>query len=339
MGPLTTGRSKKKLPEVAWQPTRGYVASTTMSGLPLSPSVRSLSTQAATCDGVSDEEELSHYSSPPPPLASHRHVDSPTSVVTSLSSSTVNRHSSVRNESLAPPTAVSAASVVEAWAANLGRGNDDAWLNGPRSEDWYTGVPPTQLCPGIDNNKNIDDAPASTKIRSLPLPHLGRVTRNAVQQYFDNSWTLYETLFAGLKGEEGFYRPPVHGLRHPQIFYYGHTACLYVNKLRVSGVLTKPVNAYFESIFEVGVDEMLWDDMYKNDMVRAPSNLWRETANGLLERFVSYFLSFLPSASLVLSDLAERGRGARIPPASLRGGVQRHSTPPQPRRWEWARGR
>lgn len=64
------------------------------------------------------------------------------------------------------------------------------------------------------------------------------------------------------------YSPPVHGLRHPQIFYYGHTACLYVNKLRVAGVLDRPVNAYFESIFEVGVDEMLWDDMHKNDMVR-----------------------------------------------------------------------
>lgn len=61
--------------------------------------------------------------------------------------------------------------------------------------------------------------------------------------------------------------PPPHGLRHPQIFYYGHSACLYVNKLRVAGVLDKPVNAYFESIFEVGVDEMLWDDMHKNDML------------------------------------------------------------------------
>ena len=68
-------------------------------------------------------------------------------------------------------------------------------------------------------------------------------------------------LFAGLKGDEPFYRPPVHGLRHPQIFYYGHTPCLYINKLRVAGVLADPVNPYFESIFEVGVDEMLWDDM------------------------------------------------------------------------------
>ena len=87
-------------------------------------------------------------------------------------------------------------------------------------------------------------------LRSLPLPHLGAVTRADARAYFDNSWTLFEMLFAGLKGEEPFYRPPVHGLRHPQIFYYGHTPCLYVNKLRVAGVLDGPVNAYFESIFE-----------------------------------------------------------------------------------------
>jgi 5-histidylcysteine sulfoxide synthase/putative 4-mercaptohistidine N1-methyltranferase len=104
-------------------------------------------------------------------------------------------------------------------------------------------------------------------IRSLPLPNLSAVSRENALEYFNNSWTLYETLFAGLKGEEGFYRPPPHGLRHPQIFYYGHTACLYINKLRVSGVLAQPVNPYFESIFEVGVDEMLWDDMHKNEML------------------------------------------------------------------------
>lgn len=30
-------------------------------------------------------------------------------------------------------------------------------------------------------------------------------------------------LFSGLQGEEAFYRPPYHGLRHPFIFYYAHT--------------------------------------------------------------------------------------------------------------------
>jgi 5-histidylcysteine sulfoxide synthase len=143
-----------------------------------------------------------------------------------------------------------------AWMMNVGR-ECDKWLHGARSDDWFTGVHPTK-CPGVDR-KGI--------LRSCALPNLSAVTRKAAKDYFDNSWTLYETLFAGLKGDDPFYRPPVHGLRHPQIFYYGHTACLYVNKLRLSGVLDKPVNAHFESIFEVGVDEMLWDDMNKNDMI------------------------------------------------------------------------
>lgn len=146
----------------------------------------------------------------------------------------------------------------EAWMINLGRDGNNEWLLKQRDpDDWFTGLKP-EICPGVD---------ARGTIRSLPLPKLDAVTRQSAKDYFDNSWTLYETLFAGLKGEEGFYRPPPHGLRHPQIFYYGHTACLYINKLRVSGVLPKPVNAYFESIFEVGVDEMLWDDMHKNDML------------------------------------------------------------------------
>ena len=68
-------------------------------------------------------------------------------------------------------------------------------------------------------------------MRSLPFLNLSAVTRDSVKDYFDNSWTLYETLFAGLNGEEYFYRPPVRGLRHPQIVYYGHTPCLYINKL------------------------------------------------------------------------------------------------------------
>jgi len=146
----------------------------------------------------------------------------------------------------------------ESWMINLGREDNNEWLLGDRDDDdWFTGLKPS-ICPGTDT-KGV--------IRSLPLPKLDAVTRQSAKDYFDNSWTLYETLFAGLNGEEGFYRPPPHGLRHPQIFYYGHTACLYINKLRVSGVLQKPVNAYFESIFETGVDEMLWDDMHKNDML------------------------------------------------------------------------
>ena len=37
------------------------------------------------------------------------------------------------------------------------------------------------------------------------------------------------------------------------IFYYGHPAALYINKLRVAGLLQQPVNQYFEVIFETGL--------------------------------------------------------------------------------------
>lgn len=61
-----------------------------------------------------------------------------------------------------------------------------------------------------------------------------------MQAYFDNAWMLTESLFAGLQGEEAFLRMPAHGLRHPLMFYYGHPAALYVNKLRAAGILQVP---------------------------------------------------------------------------------------------------
>lgn len=96
----------------------------------------------------------------------------------------------------AAAAATTAKSHAEAWMINLARNDqDNAWLTGPRPDAWWTGVHPRD-CAGVDEDV----------IRSLPLPNLSAVTRQAAKEYFDNSWTLYETLFAGLKGEEGFYR-------------------------------------------------------------------------------------------------------------------------------------
>jgi hypothetical protein len=74
-----------------------------------------------------------------------------------------------------------------------------------------------------------------------------------------------QVLLGSLQGEESFTRPPYHDLRHPMIFYYGHPAAFYTNKLRVAG-LTGAINPYFEVVFETGVDEMSWDDLSKNHM-------------------------------------------------------------------------
>ena len=45
------------------------------------------------------------------------------------------------------------------------------------------------------------------------------------------------------------------------IFYYGHTACFYINKMVEMKLWDSRVNAQMESIFAVGVDEQSWDDI------------------------------------------------------------------------------
>ena len=45
-------------------------------------------------------------------------------------------------------------------------------------------------------------------------------------------------------------------LRHPPIFYYGHTACFFVNKLILAKTVTERINPKIEHMCAVGVDEM-----------------------------------------------------------------------------------
>lgn len=122
---------------------------------------------------------------------------------------------------------------------------------------WWTGLSPDQ-CPGYDDSNKC--------LRALPLLNFDICNREDVLAYFNNTWTLTELLFSGLKTEEAFWRPPYHQLRHPLMFYYGHTAVVFVNKLRLAGLVKNPINPYLEKILEIGVDEMSWDDMSKNEM-------------------------------------------------------------------------
>jgi 5-histidylcysteine sulfoxide synthase/putative 4-mercaptohistidine N1-methyltranferase len=125
-------------------------------------------------------------------------------------------------------------------------------------KNWWTGLAPLPgMCPGVDS---------TGVIHSTFPPNLNTCTRAEVKAYFDNTWTLTEALFKSLACRDAFYTPPYHNLRHPLIFYYCHPASVYINKLRVAGILTSPVNAYFEQLFETGVDEMSWDDLSKNEM-------------------------------------------------------------------------
>ncbi|MGD9969211.1 MAG: 5-histidylcysteine sulfoxide synthase [Sulfuricurvum sp.] len=83
--------------------------------------------------------------------------------------------------------------------------------------------------------------------------------RDELRRYFYQSYDLFESLFELLKDDTVFYRKS-EPTRHPMIFYFGHTAVFYINKLVIAGVLKERINPAFESIFAVGVDEMSWDE-------------------------------------------------------------------------------
>ncbi len=84
--------------------------------------------------------------------------------------------------------------------------------------------------------------------------------RTEVLDYFRATFDRYEQLFEVLTCAEAYFVKPI-ALRHPLIFYLGHTATFFINKLLLAGLIEKRINPEFESMFSVGVDEMSWDDL------------------------------------------------------------------------------
>ena len=84
--------------------------------------------------------------------------------------------------------------------------------------------------------------------------------RKEIRDYFHATFTIDEKLYEALRNDQTFYLR-ADRLRHPLIFYYGHTATFFINKLTIAQVITRRINPAFESMFAVGVDEMSWDDL------------------------------------------------------------------------------
>ncbi len=84
--------------------------------------------------------------------------------------------------------------------------------------------------------------------------------REEIRDYFHNTYELFEKVFDVLKEDAVFYKKS-EPTRHPMIFYFGHTATFFINKLILMKIIDQRVNPEFESIFAVGVDEMAWDEM------------------------------------------------------------------------------
>lgn len=112
--------------------------------------------------------------------------------------------------------------------------------------------------------------------------------REEIRRYFHTTSDRYEQLFETLVGDEAWYRKPI-TLRHPLIFYFGHTATFFINKLIIAGQIKERINPRFESMFAVGVDEMSWDDLSEANYdwpgvseVRA----YRNQVRAVVDRFI-----------------------------------------------------
>lgn len=84
--------------------------------------------------------------------------------------------------------------------------------------------------------------------------------RQEIKTYFQSCYKRYESLFEIISDESAYFRR-ADPLRHPLIFYYGHTAVFFINKLKLAKLLDQRIDQELESIFAVGVDEMSWDDL------------------------------------------------------------------------------
>lgn len=108
---------------------------------------------------------------------------------------------------------------------------------------------------------NLDGQTADLVTRT-PLLDSGdpETKRQEILDYFHNTFTLYESLFECLDGDQAYYQR-ANRLRQPLIFYYGHTAVFFINKLNVANLINERIDPKLESMLAVGVDEMSWDDL------------------------------------------------------------------------------
>lgn len=120
--------------------------------------------------------------------------------------------------------------------------------------------------------------------------------REEIRLYFHKTFDFYEKTFEIFKDDTVFYEQP-ESTRHPLIFYFGHTAAFFVNKLILMKVIDSRINQNFESIFAIGVDEMNWDDLdkkhYKWPTINEVKDYRNEVRN-MVDNLISTLPLFLP---------------------------------------------
>lgn len=84
--------------------------------------------------------------------------------------------------------------------------------------------------------------------------------RQEILGYFQRAWEIEDCLMKSVVDPNTFYINP-DPLRNLLIFYLGHSAVFYINKLIKVGLIEKRIHPDFEMLFEIGVDPEKPDDI------------------------------------------------------------------------------
>ena len=95
----------------------------------------------------------------------------------------------------------------------------------------------------------------------MPI-NLTSFTRSEIIDYFLNTWHLNELLFSSITSSNAYYLNP-EPLRLPLIFYFGHTAAFYINKLRFAGLANLSINKQYDRMFARGVNPRSTSELNK----------------------------------------------------------------------------
>nr|WP_041543764.1 5-histidylcysteine sulfoxide synthase [Oceanimonas sp. GK1] len=120
--------------------------------------------------------------------------------------------------------------------------------------------------------------------------------REEIRRYFHQTFSLYEALFDCITTDAAYYSRP-EPLRHPLIFYFGHTAVFFINKLVLGKYLPARIDERLESMFAIGVDEMSWDDLNEAHYdwpSLAHTRDYRDRVRETVDRFISEMPLTLP---------------------------------------------
>ncbi|WP_373478548.1 5-histidylcysteine sulfoxide synthase [Geminocystis sp.] len=93
---------------------------------------------------------------------------------------------------------------------------------------------------------------------------LNDCNKQDIINYLTNSWETEDLLFKSIINSETFYLNP-DSLRNPLIFYLGHSAVFYINKLVILRLLkeSQRINPDYEKLYEIGVDPETPNELQK----------------------------------------------------------------------------